>query len=91
LFAIVPFATIAIAQSGIESSLTRSELESLLHVPAADYQREWVLLGSFSVRADDPEFSRPANALLSSLATFECTSLSSRCHRATGGTKNVLV
>ena len=55
LFAIVPFAAIAIAQSGIESSLTRSELESLLHVPAADYQREWVLLGSFSVRADDPE------------------------------------
>jgi len=54
-FAIVPFAAIAIAQSGADSPGTILELESLLHVPAADYQREWVLLGSFSVRADNPE------------------------------------
>jgi hypothetical protein len=30
-------------------------LERLLHVPAANYRRDWVLLGSFSVRADDPD------------------------------------
>ncbi|MEZ5874067.1 MAG: cytochrome P460 family protein [Hyphomicrobiales bacterium] len=29
--------------------------DSQLHVPAADYRRDWVLLGSFSVRADDAE------------------------------------
>jgi len=55
LFASVPFVAAAIAQSGAENPAIRSELESLLHVPAANYRQEWVLLGSFSVRADDPE------------------------------------
>lgn len=55
LFAGVPFVAAAIAQSGAENPAIRSELESLLHVPAANYRQEWVLLGSFSVRADDPE------------------------------------
>lgn len=32
-----------------------SALETLLQVPAANYRREWVQLGSFSVRADDAE------------------------------------
>lgn len=32
-----------------------SGADALLHVPAADYRREWPLLGSFSVLADDPE------------------------------------
>jgi hypothetical protein len=31
-----------------------SNLDSLLHIPAVDYQRDWVLLGSFSVLADEP-------------------------------------
>ena len=34
---------------------TAPNLEALLQVPAADYRRDWVLLGSFSVLADDPE------------------------------------
>jgi Cytochrome P460 len=55
LFVAVPFAAVAIAQSGAETPAISSELESLLHVPAANYRQEWVLLGSFSVRADDPE------------------------------------
>jgi len=32
-----------------------AELESLLRVPSSNYQRDWVLLGSFSVRADDAD------------------------------------
>ena len=55
LFVVVPFVTAAIVQSGAENPAIKSELESLLHVPAADYRQEWILLGSFSVRADDAE------------------------------------
>jgi len=55
LFAFVPFVAAAIAQSEGDNATSRKDLESLLHVPAANYRREWVLLGSFSVRADDPE------------------------------------
>ena len=32
-----------------------AEVDALLHVPAADYRKEWVLLGSFSVLADQAE------------------------------------
>jgi hypothetical protein len=55
LFVAIPFVAAAIAHSGAENPAIRSELESLLHVPSANYRQEWVLLGSFSVRADDPE------------------------------------
>lgn len=55
MFVVVPFVTAAIVQSGAENPAIKSELESLLHVPAADYRQEWILLGSFSVRADDAE------------------------------------
>jgi len=55
LFVFAPFVAAAIAQTGAETATSRTELESLLHVPAANYRQEWVLLGSFSVRADDPE------------------------------------
>lgn len=34
---------------------TLPALERLLNVPASNYRRDWVLLGSFSVRADDAE------------------------------------
>jgi Cytochrome P460 len=55
LFVFVPFVAAAIAQPGAEDATSKMELESLLHVPAANYRQEWVLLGSFSVRADEPE------------------------------------
>lgn len=41
------------AQSAPEAKAV-AELEALLHVPAANYRRDWVLLGTFSVLADDP-------------------------------------
>ena len=40
-------APVAVAES--------SNPDALLHVPADDYRHEWVLLGSFSILADDPE------------------------------------
>lgn len=45
---------IVFAQASSEAG-TLSELERLLHVPDENYRRDWVLLGSFSVRADDAE------------------------------------
>lgn len=45
------FAQLASTQEGD----ALSALETLLQVPAANYRRDWVLLGSFSVRADDAE------------------------------------
>lgn len=35
--------------------LTAASLERLLRVPEVDYRLEWVFLGAFSLRADDPE------------------------------------
>jgi len=55
LFVFAPFFVAAITQTGAEKAAGRTELKSLLHVPAANYRQEWVLLGSFSVLADDPE------------------------------------
>lgn len=45
--------TVVLAQSASDSAPSASQ--ALLHVPAADYRRDWVLLGSFSVLGDDPE------------------------------------
>jgi len=43
------------AHSESETATAASDPQALLHVPDADYRRDWVLLGSFSVLADDPE------------------------------------
>jgi Cytochrome P460 len=47
--------TAVVAQSESETAEAASDPQALLHVPDADYRRDWVLLGSFSVLADDPE------------------------------------
>jgi Cytochrome P460 len=47
--------TAVVAQSESETAEAASDPQALLHVPSADYRRDWVLLGSFSVLADDPE------------------------------------
>jgi hypothetical protein len=47
--------TAVLAQSELETAAAASDPQTLLHVPDADYRRDWVLLGSFSVLADDPE------------------------------------
>jgi hypothetical protein len=47
--------TAAFAQSDPASVVTPSEAETLLHVPAVDYRRDWVQLGIFSLLADEPE------------------------------------
>lgn len=47
--------TAVLAQSESETASAASEAQALLQVPDADYRRDWVLLGSFSVLADDPE------------------------------------
>lgn len=50
------FAITAIfAHSEAEKAMAASDPQALLQVPDADYRRDWVLLGSFSVLADDPE------------------------------------
>jgi hypothetical protein len=36
------------------SSGTASKTDELLHVPAADYRRDWIQLGIFSIQADEP-------------------------------------
>ncbi|HWA46694.1 MAG TPA: cytochrome P460 family protein [Dongiaceae bacterium] len=47
--------TAVVAQSKWEMAEAASDPQALLQVPDADYRRDWVLLGSFSVLADDPE------------------------------------
>ena len=47
--------TAIVAHSESETAEAASDPQALLHVPDADYRRDWVLLGSFSVLADDPE------------------------------------
>ena len=47
--------TAVVAQSETETAEAASDPQALLHVPDVDYRRDWVLLGSFSVLADDPE------------------------------------
>lgn len=47
--------TAVVAQSESETAAAASDPLALLYVPDADYRRDWVLLGSFSVLADDPE------------------------------------
>lgn len=47
--------TAVVAHSEWETAEAASDPQALLHVPDADYRRDWVLLGSFSVLADDPE------------------------------------
>ena len=47
--------TAVIAHSESETAAAASDPQALLHVPDANYRRDWVLLGSFSVLADDPE------------------------------------
>ena len=48
-------ATAVIAHSESERAAAASDPQALLYVPDANYRRDWVLLGSFSVLADDPE------------------------------------
>ena len=48
-------ATAMIAHSESERAAAASDPQALLYVPDANYRRDWVLLGSFSVLADDPE------------------------------------
>jgi len=45
----------AAAQSTIEGAGAAPEARSLLHVPAANFREEWIVLGAFSVRADNAE------------------------------------
>jgi hypothetical protein len=45
----------AVAQAQTTSVQTAAKEKTLLQVPAADYRKEWVQLGSFSVLADDPQ------------------------------------
>jgi hypothetical protein len=47
--------TAVIAQSEFETAAAASDPQTLLQVPDENYRRDWVLLGSFSVLADDPE------------------------------------
>lgn len=47
--------TTVVAQSQSETAAAASKAQTLLQVPDADYRRDWVLLGSFSVLADDPK------------------------------------
>lgn len=47
--------TAVIAQSELDRAAAASDPQALLYVPDTDYRRDWVLLGSFSVLADDPE------------------------------------
>ena len=47
--------TAVVAHSESERAAAASDPQALLHVPDANYRRDWVLLGSFSVLADDPE------------------------------------
>jgi hypothetical protein len=47
--------TAVVAHSEWEAAEAASDPQALLYVPDADYRRDWVLLGSFSVLADDPE------------------------------------
>jgi len=53
----------AIAQTppGMTGRPPKSKTDALIHVPEVDYRREWVLLGSFSILADEP--SRGAKEL----------------------------
>lgn len=51
----VLFVTAVVAQLEPETVAATAEAPALLQVPAADYRRDWVLLGSFSVLADKPE------------------------------------
>src|SRR4030095_8209547 len=47
--------TAVVAHSEWETAEAAFDPQDLMHVPDADYRRDWVLLGSFSVLADDPE------------------------------------
>ena len=47
--------TAVVAHSEWETAAAASDPQALLYVPDADYRRDWTLLGSFSVLADDPE------------------------------------
>lgn len=47
--------TAVVAHSESETAAAASDAQALLYVPDADYRRDWTLLGSFSVLADDPE------------------------------------
>lgn len=47
--------TAVLAQSDLEKAAAASDPQALLYVPDADYRRDWALLGTFSVLADDPE------------------------------------
>jgi hypothetical protein len=47
-------ATAVLALPGREHAAAESDPDALLHVPEVDYWRDWTVLGSFAVLADDP-------------------------------------
>lgn len=55
LLACAVLGLVATEQSGSVAVADSPNPDSLLQVPGEDYRRNWVLLGSFSVLADDPE------------------------------------
>ena len=46
--------TAVLAQSESEVTAATSQAQTLLRVPDVDYRRDWTLLGTFSLLADDP-------------------------------------
>jgi hypothetical protein len=48
------FVTAVVAQPKPRVIAATSDAKTLLQIPSVDYRRSWVLLGSFSVLADDP-------------------------------------
>jgi len=55
LFATLLPASLTLAQLPPVERPGAASLERLLRVPTADCRRDWVLLGSYALRADDPE------------------------------------
>jgi Cytochrome P460 len=47
--------TAVVAHTESETAAAASDPQALVYVPDVDYRRDWTLLGSFSVLADDPE------------------------------------
>jgi hypothetical protein len=51
---LIAAAIVAVSGGGSTSAQEPPEAEAVLQVPAADYRKEWVQLGTFSVMADKP-------------------------------------
>ncbi|WP_292525921.1 cytochrome P460 family protein [Methyloceanibacter sp.] len=55
LFAMLLPASLTLAQMSPVEQHDAASLERLLQVPTVNYRRDWVLLGSYALRADNPE------------------------------------